>query len=122
MRAHTKSLQPQYAGFKLIVGMDANAYTHAKPKKQLAVQELQDALVSHKLQCNWPSDITKWPMTTMNARTFLQPQLNKASIPIILTPCPYDPITFLQPQLNKASKRKRMITSRGLGSKCPQNS
>ena len=70
--------QPQYTGFKLIVGMDANAYSHAKPKKQLAAQSLQDKFKSHKLQCNWPDDVKQWPMTTMNARTFLQPQLNKA--------------------------------------------
>lgn len=65
---------------KLVFGLDANSYEHAKPGKQLDVREFnrvfRDEL--HLTSC-FGLEVDPTNYTTFNARTFLQPQLNKAA-------------------------------------------
>ena len=62
----------------LIFGLDANTYEKATPGKQQDVLEYGKNFVSHGLTSCWGSTINPANYTTYNARTFLQPQLNKA--------------------------------------------
>lgn len=63
---------------RLIFGLDANTYEHAKPGKQQDVMDFGRHYVEHGLTSCW-GDVPKASnYTTYNARTFLQPQLNKA--------------------------------------------
>jgi hypothetical protein len=66
------------AGHQLIFGMDANTYEHAKPGKQQDVLDFGLNYVSHGLTSCWGDVPTPSNYTTFNARTYLQPQLNKA--------------------------------------------
>jgi len=69
------------AGLPVVIGIDANTYAHKDPKGEkkyvqsfLADLEEGPSPLAH----SWSgSDTTSWH-TTFNARTFLQPQLNKA--------------------------------------------
>eukprot|EP01052_Picozoa_sp_SAG31_P031098 SAG31_NODE_3262_length_4482_cov_8.132101_3_plen_431_part_00 len=67
----------------LIFGLDANTYEHAgdqspQKKKKQAVTGFSSAFRSHGLSSCWGSNPDPTSYTTYNARTFLQPQLNKA--------------------------------------------
>jgi hypothetical protein len=62
----------------LLFGMDANAYMDGQANKQLGVSEFEAALRDmHMVSCFSGVSANKH-LTTFNARTFLQPQLNKA--------------------------------------------
>ena len=63
---------------QLIFGLDANTYEHAKPGKQQDVLEFADSYVELGLTSCWGDKPNPSNYTTYNARTFLQPQLNKA--------------------------------------------
>jgi len=63
---------------KLVFGMDANTYENAKPGKQQDVLDFGRNYVSHGLTSCWGDVPNPKNYTTYNARTFLQPQLNKA--------------------------------------------
>jgi hypothetical protein len=63
---------------KLIFGLDANTYEHATPGKQQDVLDYGRNFVSHGLTSCWGETINPANYTTYNARTYLQPQLNKA--------------------------------------------
>lgn len=64
---------------KLIFGLDANSYNSFKKGKQLDVREFNQDFVSLKLTSCFGNKINPENFTTYNARTFLQPQLNKAA-------------------------------------------
>jgi len=63
----------------LIFGLDANTYEHAKPGKTQCVTEFAKYFVEKGFTSNWGDEPIPSDYTTFNARTFLQPQLNKAS-------------------------------------------
>ncbi|VEU36070.1 unnamed protein product [Pseudo-nitzschia multistriata] len=63
---------------RLVFGMDANTYEHAKPGKQQDVLDFAKNVVSHDLTSCWGDVPNPSNYTTYNARTYLQPQLNKA--------------------------------------------
>ena len=63
---------------KLIFGLDANTYEHARPKKQQDVMDWGKHYVKQGLTSCWGDKPNPSNYTTYNARTFLQPQLNKA--------------------------------------------
>ena len=69
---------------RVLIGLDANAYEHPKDEGWLGVRELEHELMRSGLSSNWQPPIGRAPIgerlyyTTFNARTFLQPQLNKA--------------------------------------------
>ena len=72
------SSDPALVAHKLIFGLDANTYEHAKPGKTQDVLDFGKRYVSHELTSCW-GDVPKANnYTTFNARTYLQPQLNKA--------------------------------------------
>jgi hypothetical protein len=71
---HDKDL----ARHQLIFGLDANTYEHAKPGQQQDVLDFGERYVSHGLTSCWGDIPNPSNYTTYNARTFLQPQLNKA--------------------------------------------
>lgn len=62
----------------LIFGLDANTYEHGKPGKQQDVLEFAQFFLSqlHLTSC-WGDTVNPSNYTTFNARTFLQPQLQK---------------------------------------------
>jgi hypothetical protein len=62
----------------LIFGMDANTYDNFKPGKQQDVRDWGKHYVSHGLTSCWGDVPDPKNYTTYNARTYLQPQLNKA--------------------------------------------
>jgi hypothetical protein len=68
-----------YKHTTLIFGLDANTYEHAKPGKQQDVLEFAKSYVDLGLTSVWGNVPNPSEYTTFNARTFLQPQLNKAS-------------------------------------------
>jgi len=63
---------------KLIFGLDANTYENASPNQQQDVVEWGKSYVSLGLSSCWGDAPQKSNYTTYNARTYLQPQLNKA--------------------------------------------
>ena len=63
----------------MIFGLDANTYEHAKPGKQQDVMEFARFYVNLGLTSVWGDRPNPTEYTTFNARTFLQPQFNKAS-------------------------------------------
>jgi len=63
---------------RLIFGMDANTYENAKPGKQQDVMDFGKSYVSQGLTSCWGNVPQPGNYTTYNARTYLQPQLNKA--------------------------------------------
>jgi len=69
---------PMLKDYKLIFGMDANTYEHAKPGKQQDVLDFARDVVSQGLTSCWGDTPNPSNYTTYNARTYLQPQLNKA--------------------------------------------
>lgn len=66
------------ANHMLIFGLDANTYEHAKPGKQQDVLDFAEAYQTLGLTSCWGDLPNPSNYTTFNARTFLQPQLNKA--------------------------------------------
>ena len=66
------------AAHKLIFGLDANTYENAKKGKQQDVMEWGKAFQAQGLTSCWGDVPQKGNYTTYNARTYLQPQLNKA--------------------------------------------
>ena len=63
---------------QLIFGLDANTYEHAKPKRQESVVKWGKHYVKQGLTSCWGDVPNPSNYTTYNARTYLQPQLNKA--------------------------------------------
>lgn len=69
---------------RVLIGLDANAYEHPKDQGWLGVRDLERELMTSGLSSNWRPTTGEAPIgdrlyyTTFNARTFLQPQLNKA--------------------------------------------
>lgn len=63
----------------LVFGLDANAYNKAKKGKQLDVRDFNKEFRNLKLTSCFGNDIDPNNFSTFNARTFLQPQLNKAA-------------------------------------------
>ena len=63
----------------LVFGLDANAYNKFKKGKQLDVREFNKEFRSLALTSCFGNDLDPTNYTTFNARTFLQPQLNKAA-------------------------------------------
>jgi len=66
---------------RLIFGLDANAYSKGVDGKKLGAREFTDACVKRGLGECWSGRTAESPLdccTTFNARTYLQPQLNKA--------------------------------------------
>lgn len=63
---------------KLIFGLDANTYENATPKKQQPVLEWGKSYFEHGQSSCWGDVPNPSNYTTFNARTYLQPQLNKA--------------------------------------------
>lgn len=70
------------AGPRLLFGLDANTYEHAGDqsdgkKKRQSVGGFADAFRGHGLTSCWGARPDPASYTTYNARTYLQPQLNK---------------------------------------------
>ena len=65
-------------GSNLIFGLDANTYEKGKPGKKQDVTEFVNFLTTLKMNSCWGTEARPKEYTTFNARTFLQPQLNKA--------------------------------------------
>jgi hypothetical protein len=61
----------------LIVGLDANTYVDHVPGKRLGVREFSDHIARREMATCWGVCDPR-VHTTFNARTYLQPQLNKA--------------------------------------------
>lgn len=74
----TMKSKPALKNHLLIFGLDANTYEHAKPGKQQDVLDFGTRYVEHGLSSCWGDVPNPANYTTYNARTFLQPQLNKA--------------------------------------------
>ena len=63
---------------KLIFGLDANTYDKFKPGKQQDVRQWGESYMAHGMSSCWGDVPQPGNYTTFNARTYLQPQLNKA--------------------------------------------
>ena len=74
----TMRTNPSLSDHKLLFGLDANTYENAKPGKQQDVMEWGTSYNSLGLSSCWGDMPQKTSYTTFNARTYLQPQLNKA--------------------------------------------
>jgi len=70
--------EASYKDHKLIFGLDANTYEKAKPGKMQDVLEFGKSYTLHNLTSCFGSVPNPSNYTTYNARTYLQPQLNKA--------------------------------------------
>jgi len=67
-----------YPGHRLVFALDANTYEKGKPGKQQGVTEFAAAFRDMGLTSHWGAAPDAKNHTTCNARTYLQPQLNKA--------------------------------------------
>mmetsp|Transcript_7420 Transcript_7420/g.8938 ORF Transcript_7420/g.8938 Transcript_7420/m.8938 type:complete len:580 (-) Transcript_7420:190-1929(-) len=74
-----QKLHQSYSNLKLVFGLDANTYEHAKKGKTQDVLEFAKEYVRLGLTSCWGDTPDPKNHTTYNARTFLQPQLNKAA-------------------------------------------
>ncbi len=74
----TLNTNSDLSNHKLIFGLDANTYENAIPGKQQDVMEWGQSYSSLGLTSCWGDVPQKSNYTTFNARTYLQPQLNKA--------------------------------------------
>eukprot|EP00038_Savillea_parva_P010642 m.191668 g.191668 ORF g.191668 m.191668 type:complete len:578 (-) comp18421_c0_seq1:153-1886(-) len=79
MRAVAKVHRDAAPGSKLIFGLDANTYEHAVKGKTQDVLEFASAYRDELLTSVWGDVPDPTNHTTFNARTYLQPQLNKAA-------------------------------------------
>jgi hypothetical protein len=68
-----------FADHILIFGLDANTYEHATPGKTQDVLEYAKSYVKLGLTSCWGDTPDPTQHTTYSARTYLQPQLNKAA-------------------------------------------
>lgn len=75
MARTTNAISPQH---KLIFGLDANTYEKGIPKKKQGVLEYGENFAALELTSCWGDKPDPKNYTTYNARTYLQPQLNKA--------------------------------------------
>eukprot|EP01060_Flectonema_neradi_P009441 TRINITY_DN16726_c0_g1_i1.p1 TRINITY_DN16726_c0_g1~~TRINITY_DN16726_c0_g1_i1.p1 ORF type:complete len:558 (+),score=99.49 TRINITY_DN16726_c0_g1_i1:71-1744(+) len=79
VRAVKSYADNQGSGYKLVFGMDANSHSKVKdPTKQLPVLEFAKFYKSVELTSCYGDDPDPANYTTFHARTYLQPQLNKA--------------------------------------------
>jgi len=62
----------------LVFALDANSHYDDNKGKRLSCEQMFSAFSTENLANAWGSDFKLCPTTTCNARTFLQPQLNKA--------------------------------------------
>lgn len=69
---------PKLRNHRLIFGLDANTYEKGIPDKTQDVLEWAEHYTSYGLTSCWGDTPNPKNYTTYNARTFLQPQLNKA--------------------------------------------
>jgi len=72
-----KTAETSYPNHKLIIGLDANTYKVHSDQHQ-GVDDFQDFLESAHMTSCWGAGVDASSPTTCNARTHLQPQLNKA--------------------------------------------
>eukprot|EP00287_Rhodomonas_sp_CCMP768_P002872 CAMPEP_0196735566 /NCGR_PEP_ID=MMETSP1091-20130531/13963_1 /TAXON_ID=302021 /ORGANISM="Rhodomonas sp., Strain CCMP768" /LENGTH=544 /DNA_ID=CAMNT_0042079217 /DNA_START=1 /DNA_END=1635 /DNA_ORIENTATION=- len=72
-----KTAERSYPNHKLIVGLDANTYKVHSEQHQ-GVDDFQQFLTASQLTSCWGEVADGSSPTTCNARTYLQPQLNKA--------------------------------------------
>lgn len=73
-----KTAASAFSRHRLIFGLDANTYEKFKKGKQQDFMEFVEYYSSHGLSSCWGDAPSPKNYTTYNARTFLQPQLNKA--------------------------------------------
>lgn len=80
LRAVKKAMasDPALNAHHFIFGLDANTYEHGQAGKKQDVLEWGKEYVSHELTSCWGDVPDASNYTTYNARTYLQPQLNKA--------------------------------------------
>jgi len=78
LTAIKKTIDEKYSDHHLIFGLDANTYENATPGKQQDVMDWGKHYVSQGLTSCWGDVPQASNYTTYNARTYLQPQLNKA--------------------------------------------
>ena len=76
--AAVHALAQQMPGHRLVFGLDANTYEHGSDSKQGVVEFGQDFVSKGYSSC-WGDAPDPTNHTTFNARTFLQPQLQKAA-------------------------------------------
>ena len=62
----------------LIFALDANCHRDDNKGKRLSIETMFASLASENLENCWGTEHSLCPTTTCNARSFLQPQLNKA--------------------------------------------
>jgi len=74
---HKLSERPDLKGFHFIFGLDANTYAVKKPKYQYVMEFAAEYNKLGYTSC-WGDKPNPANHTTFNARTYLQPQLNKA--------------------------------------------
>jgi len=75
---HTMKYSEILRNHTLIFGLDANTYQNATPGKQQDVMDWGRSYVINSLTSCWGDVPQQRNYTTFNARTYLQPQLNKA--------------------------------------------
>lgn len=63
----------------LLFGLDANSYS-IPDSEHLGVEELGEIIRDFNLESNWGQHPSPTEYTTYNARTYLQPQLNKVRL------------------------------------------
>ena len=78
LRAVNSYMTKSAPGARLIFGLDANVYETGVPGKFQSVQEFGDEYAKFGYTSNWGDKPVPNAYTTYNARTYLQPQLNKA--------------------------------------------
>ena len=76
--AAVHALAQQMPSHRLVFGLDANTYEHGSGSKQSVVEFGQDFVSKGYSSC-WGDAPDPSNHTTFNARTFLQPQLQKAA-------------------------------------------
>mmetsp|Transcript_3630 Transcript_3630/g.8334 ORF Transcript_3630/g.8334 Transcript_3630/m.8334 type:complete len:669 (+) Transcript_3630:248-2254(+) len=77
MKAIHTVASEQYPDHTLIVGLDANTYREASAQRH-GVHQFSEWITSKGMSSCWGEEPDPTNTTTCNARTFLQPQLNKA--------------------------------------------
>lgn len=98
----------------LIVGLDANTYVDHVPGKRLGVREFSDHIARREMATCWGVCDPR-VHTTFNARTYLQPQLNKAvrmaerASSDMTDKNPKDHILFRDPRLVRPQRGHRRI-------------
>uniref|UniRef100_A0A7S3YQ99 Endonuclease/exonuclease/phosphatase domain-containing protein n=1 Tax=Lotharella globosa TaxID=91324 RepID=A0A7S3YQ99_9EUKA len=70
-------MRKTFPNVRLIFGLDANTYNKGSEKKQ-GVTEFHASFTANGMKSCWGHSVPLGNVTTFNARTYLQPQLNKA--------------------------------------------